>query len=420
MNHMLLCQFTVLLADCVICPPFSAHQGMKLSVAVCFTLSVVVSAAAFPFGKDSGVVELTPKTLGSFLDTHKPVFVMFYAPWCGHCKQIHPIFEKFGKAVDGVVRVGAVNADEHREIASQYGIKGFPTIKYWRMGDKKSGPQDYQQARTLKALQSAALAEVNSKAVVVVKTVDELDSRIAASSTGSIAVLVSSKSKVPPMFSVMAASPQLKSMPFVFVSQEKAQAVTDALKVTTFPTVAVVSKGEDGYSLNVYEGKIEYTGIAKFFLAKVKGVSEAAESPISEAPAPEVKIATTPKKSLPVGPVTLTAEYLADFCSSKAKALYKRSPLCVVAGEEVDLGPLAAKYQSSDLLFFNTDEGASLSTSLGLEPPLKDQDVLLIRAFKDSKVKFVAVRGEEDADVTIQRALEGTVRWIQRDAFPTL
>ena len=78
---------------------------------------LVASAAAFPFSKNSGVVELSPKTLPAFLNTHKPVFIMFYAPWCGHCKSLHPDYEKFGKGVKDVVRVGAVNADQYREIA---------------------------------------------------------------------------------------------------------------------------------------------------------------------------------------------------------------------------------------------------------------------------------------------------------------
>ena len=396
---------------------------MKFSFVVALLIAAATTATAFPFGKDSGVVELTPKTMASFLDTHKPVFIMFYAPWCGHCKQIHPVFEKLGKAVKDVVRIGAVNADQHREIGSQYGIQGFPTIKYWRMGDKKSGPQDYQQARTLKALQTAALAEVNSKAVVTVKAVADVDKRIEASPTKTVAVLISNKNKVPPMFAVMAASPQLATMPFLFVSQEKAKAVVDALGVSTFPTVALVSKGEDGeYSLSTYDGKIEYKGIAQFVLAKVKGAApaDAAEEAPAQDEVVEEKPVSPPKKSLPVTPITLTGEYLADFCSSKAKTLYKRLPLCVVAGEDFDLNPLHAKYQNSDMLFFNSDSVDSLSTSLGMDAPLKDGDVLLMRAFKDTKVKYIVVRKGEDVDNVVQRALEGTTPWVRGESFPTL
>ena len=44
--------------------------------------------------------------------------------------------------LQGIVKVGAVNADEHSGLGSQYGVKGFPTIKFF--GDDKYKPLDYQ------------------------------------------------------------------------------------------------------------------------------------------------------------------------------------------------------------------------------------------------------------------------------------
>jgi protein disulfide-isomerase A6 len=68
--------------------------------------------------------------------------VEFYAPWCGHCKQLAPSWEKAAKALKGVVKVGAVDMDSDREAGAQYGIQGFPTIKFF--GFDKSKPSDYQ------------------------------------------------------------------------------------------------------------------------------------------------------------------------------------------------------------------------------------------------------------------------------------
>ena len=48
----------------------------------------------------------------------------------------------------GVVKLGAVNADEHRSLGGQYGIQGFPTIKIF--GKNKNKPEDYQGARDAK------------------------------------------------------------------------------------------------------------------------------------------------------------------------------------------------------------------------------------------------------------------------------
>lgn len=51
-----------------------------------------------------------------------------------------------------MARIGAVDATEHKDLASQYGIQGFPTIKAF--GRDKSQPEDYKGARDIKALSS--------------------------------------------------------------------------------------------------------------------------------------------------------------------------------------------------------------------------------------------------------------------------
>ena len=70
------------------------------------------------------------------------------APWCGHCQRLTPEYKKAASALKGVVKLGAVNADEHRSLGGQYGIQGFPTIKIF--GKNKNKPEDYQGARDAK------------------------------------------------------------------------------------------------------------------------------------------------------------------------------------------------------------------------------------------------------------------------------
>ena len=59
-----------------------------------------------------------------------PLFLEFYAPWCGHCKALAPKWKNVASELKGRVRVGAVNCDENRETCGKYGIQGFPTLKF--------------------------------------------------------------------------------------------------------------------------------------------------------------------------------------------------------------------------------------------------------------------------------------------------
>ncbi|XP_042725292.1 protein disulfide-isomerase TMX3 isoform X5 [Lagopus leucura] len=58
--------------------------------------------------------------------------VDFYAPWCGHCKKLEPVWNEVGiemKNMGSPVRVGKMDATSFSSIASEFGVRGYPTIK---------------------------------------------------------------------------------------------------------------------------------------------------------------------------------------------------------------------------------------------------------------------------------------------------
>jgi len=119
----------------------------------------VVATALYPPSSD--VVDLTPSNFNRLVTQSNEVWIVeFYAPWCGHCKSLVPEYQKAAKALKGVVKVGAVNADEHRSLGSEYGVKGFPTIKIF--GHKKT-PEDYQGARNAQGLVDGAMKAAKAK-----------------------------------------------------------------------------------------------------------------------------------------------------------------------------------------------------------------------------------------------------------------
>merc|ERR1711871_704294 len=62
--------------------------------------------------------ELTPENWDELIgDSDEYWMVEFFAPWCGHCKKLAPEWEKAAKQLAGVVKLGALDADEHKDFA---------------------------------------------------------------------------------------------------------------------------------------------------------------------------------------------------------------------------------------------------------------------------------------------------------------
>ncbi|KAL6560588.1 hypothetical protein OROGR_004147 [Orobanche gracilis] len=98
----------------------------------------------------SHVVVLTPENFDEIvLDEKKDVLVEFYAPWCGHCKQLAPTYEKVATAfnLEENVVIANVDADKYKDLAEKYGVSGFPTLKFFSKGNK--GGEDYDGGRDL-------------------------------------------------------------------------------------------------------------------------------------------------------------------------------------------------------------------------------------------------------------------------------
>ncbi len=68
------------------------------------------------------------------VNSDKPVFVDFWATWCGPCKIISPIVEELAKEYEGKVDFVKVDVDQNRELASKYNIRSIPTLAIFRNG----------------------------------------------------------------------------------------------------------------------------------------------------------------------------------------------------------------------------------------------------------------------------------------------
>lgn len=118
--------------------------------------SFVLAALAATAAARSAVIELIPSNFDDVvLKSGKPTLVEFFAPWCGHCKTLAPIYEELAFALEHVkdkVQIAKVDADAHRSLGKRFGIQGFPTLKYF--DGKSDTPSDYKSGRDLESLVS--------------------------------------------------------------------------------------------------------------------------------------------------------------------------------------------------------------------------------------------------------------------------
>lgn len=105
------------------------------------------------------VIELSKDEFNTLRDSGASMSVVFYAPWCGHCKNLKPEYAKAGAELDGVVDLYMVDCTNEnnggKDLCGEFSVQGFPTIKM--INAEKDSVLDYNGAREAKALRSFVL-----------------------------------------------------------------------------------------------------------------------------------------------------------------------------------------------------------------------------------------------------------------------
>lgn len=153
---------------------------MKLLISILLLSSLVLAAknkeyeiGSWGYSEDKNVVVLTDETYHEFIAKHEYVLAEFYAPWCGHCKQLAPEYAKAAKKLKGVenpVPLVKIDATVETKLADEFSIAGYPSLK-WVVNGKHN---EFEGPRTAKEIVNWILKKTGP-ASTVFDTVETLE-----------------------------------------------------------------------------------------------------------------------------------------------------------------------------------------------------------------------------------------------------
>lgn len=132
--------------------------------------TAIVLAQGDIYGGDQNIYELTPSNFDKVvLKSNYTSIVKFYAPWCGYCVKLQPVYQKLAKFIHKdsqlAVNVAAVNCDKesNKPLCQKYKVQSFPTLMVFRPPKYEGKPtnakknhaiETYNGDRTLKPMVS--------------------------------------------------------------------------------------------------------------------------------------------------------------------------------------------------------------------------------------------------------------------------
>lgn len=182
-------------------------------------VTVLARASGDLYAADPNIYELTPANFDKVVyRSNYTAVVEFYAPWCGYCKQLEPVWRKMARffAKDGkyAVTVASVNCDKesNKALCSQHRVQGFPTVivfrpPKWSPGQVKTGrhvPDRYNGERALAPMVEFTTSRIKNyvKRFLLVDTA--LGRWLAAADSTPKVVLLSAAKSASPLYKTMA------------------------------------------------------------------------------------------------------------------------------------------------------------------------------------------------------------------------
>lgn len=300
------------------------HFAREIAVAAILFLS---SAGAFYDTKGNPVITVTPKTFKKEVHGGSAVMVEYFAPWCGHCKNLKGAYEKAARSLENIAKFVAIDCDAHKSFCEKEGIRGFPTLKIFHPGNKNG--ETHEGHRSGKALADAVASRIPNH--VTDLTVSKYEEFLNKDNKTAKAILFSNRKtndgKPMPLWRSLAI--EFKGdITFAQFGHEHMDDVRKKLGVTKFPTI-VFLPGSDAEGI-VFKGAPKRHKLVEFFSTSRKSKDtpvkmEEGETKIEDAEA------EMPTETRPAEKPKPEVAYLLSIGELRSICFAKKSKTCILA-----------------------------------------------------------------------------------------
>ncbi|KAL9043541.1 MAG: hypothetical protein Q9214_003276 [Letrouitia sp. 1 TL-2023] len=267
------------------------------------------------YSKKSAVLQVDGKSYDKLIANSNMVSIVeFYAPWCGHCKNLKPAYEKAAKSLDGLAQVAAVNCDDdgNKPFCGTMGVQGFPTLKIVKPSKKPGKPtvEDYQGARSTKDIVDAVKQAIPNN----VKRIGDksLNSFLDTKNETAKAILFSDKGTTSALTKVLAAEYR-DAISFAQI-RNKEKAAVEMFGVTEFPTLIVLPGGTEPPVR--FDGSFSKSAMQDFLAQFASTQSKTAPKPKKQKPLAEEPAAAA--EPVPAEETAKSEEVASSFSSASS------------------------------------------------------------------------------------------------------
>ncbi|KAI3403551.2 hypothetical protein KGF56_003596 [Candida oxycetoniae] len=269
-----------------------------------FLNSLVASSKRDEYSNDPNVFELTATNFNKIIHhTNYTTVVKFYAPWCGYCQQLKPVWTKlanhFAKDSQLAINVASLNCDkyENKQLCSQYRIQGFPTLMVFRppkFGEdgnwkksKRHASEVYTGPRNLKSISQFATSRIKNYVKKLHNMDNDFKDWVSQNSDTPKVLLINKSNSVSPLLKTLAID-YLSRVDFAMLGKHNDEAKVVSLdgKEVEIPitekSTLFYYDGESGKLIAYDESKKldDKLNLSKW-ISKVTGV-EPVEGPLSK------------------------------------------------------------------------------------------------------------------------------------------